>query len=151
MGTAKNKSEIKKANRQLPRFTISFLQELVKDDIIHLPLSDTDKIFLSMLHQIWGREKYARFFLQKIRKSKRHLLTIKPLGSKVDAYIFSRYYNAKKPLKVHNVANEVHVYFKVPYSQKLIDKIKKYRHQAQNAKYRHSKKPHKIIFSHKID
>lgn len=125
--------------RKMPKFTIELLRELEKDGFLQNPLTDSDKVFLSQLHQVWGKEKYARLFLQKVKKSRRKLLLIKPLD-KVGGYIFSRYFASTKSLKIKDVANEVHVYYKVPYDEKLLKKVDAVRRQAQTARWRQKKR-----------
>ncbi len=75
---------------------VLLLNELVKDNKIDNPITPDDIDYLTVLQGLWGKAKWARFFYMGVPVRDRKAVTDKKVMSKVEKYIFNRFFNLPK-------------------------------------------------------
>ncbi len=131
----------KEASHQF-KIPIDDLKAMRSEGLLSEPLPPQEINNLSFLRYFWGRSEWLKRQLRRMNKKSRLALVRTAEYSKVEAYVFSRYYNAREEERftVNQIASEVNKYYKTPITKKLIHRIYKMRRKAENARYYDRKK-----------
>lgn len=140
----KAETEIKKISKGvgIPAVVI---RKLWEEGIIEIPLNQGYYEDLLFLEKIWGNRTLLKHQLAKFKWSERVALISTAEMDKVSAYIFNRYVNAKKPLRVHEIAQELNYYWHIPINKKLIGRIYRVRNKARRYKAKVQRLKGKIL------
>jgi hypothetical protein len=102
------------------------------------PLTKSDIHFLACIRAIWCKEKYLQHQLARVSAKKRYALAIKAPMSRLERWIFERYFSLPKGkrLSIETVVHEVCSIFKIPNTQELRKTILRIRKRAYNLRSR---------------
>jgi len=116
------------------------LKRMEREGLLSDPLSLDEISNLAFLRYFWDDAFWLRRQFSRRNKKARKAFLQTVEFSKTEAYVFNRYFNAEKRLFVRDVANELHVYYGVPVTGKLIQTIYRMRRKATDARHYDRKK-----------
>ena len=111
---------------------------MLKQQIIHNPLTDKDLNGLIILEQVWGKREILRTQLAIFSKKRRlKLIETADIATKWERYAFSRFQNnqSEKRLSMEQVINEIELTFGFVLKTSHIKKIYKIRRKIYNQRY----------------
>jgi len=109
------------------------LTRLVDDELISLPLTDSDQHALALLNRIWATPWYVAQMNKCFKPDKRAVMLAFPDLGKIDRYVLNTYLNLKPKVRVsiREMAGRVRMHFHTDYPD---HKIKRVRQMAYNLK-----------------
>jgi len=127
---------LKEASRQF-KLPLDDLKAMEKEGLLSEPLDDQSINNLAFLRYLWNNPVWLRRQLSRMNAKARLLFVRTVEFSKVETYIFSRYFNAPRGrhIEVGSVASELTRYYGIPITGELIRKIHAMRRKAQDARY----------------
>jgi hypothetical protein len=111
---------------------------MVKQQLIHNPLTDEDKCNLNMLEKIWGKREVLRTQLAGFSKKRRlQLIETADIPTKWERYAFNRFKNLKpgKRLPMEQVINEIEFTYDFILKVSHIKRLYQARKKAYNQRY----------------
>ncbi len=131
---------LEEASRQF-KIDIDDLKVMVKEGLISDPIMESEINNLSFLSYFWEKSYWLKRQLSRMNKKARMSLVHTAGLSRIESYIFNRYYNASERLFVKQVAEEIRSNYGTPITKGLINTIYRIRRKARNARYQDQKKP----------
>jgi hypothetical protein len=137
-------NEWKKDTMEIPKYAktsllpLKTLYWMLKQQIIHNPLTDKDLNGLRILEQVWGKREILRTQLAIFSKRRRlKLIETADIATKWERYAFSRFQNnqSKKRLSIEQVINEIELTYGFVLKTSHIKKIYKIRRKIYNQRY----------------
>lgn len=129
---------------EIPRYAkisplpLKTLYWLVKQKIIHNPLSEEDLIGLKMLERLWGNREILRTQLAGFSKKRRlGLIETADIATKWERYAFSRFQNIQpgQRLSMDQVINEIELTFGFILKASHIRRLYQVRRKSYNQRY----------------
>jgi hypothetical protein len=111
---------------------------MVKQKIIHNPLSEEDLIGLKMLGKLWGNREILRTQLAGFSKKRRlGLIETADIATKWERYAFSRFQNIQpgQRLSMDQVINEIELTFGFILKASHIRRLYQVRRKSYNQRY----------------
>jgi len=111
---------------------------MVKQEIIHNPLSEEDLIGLKMLEKLWGNREILRTQLAGFSKKRRlGLIETADIATKWERYAFSRFQNIQpgQRLSMDQVINEIELTFGFILKASHIRRLYQIRRKSYNQRY----------------
>ena len=120
------------------KIPVKALYALYNRDVIPLELEEEHEKILKHISYVWGKDIFLRMQLTKKSRQKREkIMTEADMNlNRIEIYIYNRYINSLQKgekLSQHQILNEVKTYLRVPYSNKVIEMIRRMRKKAYNA------------------
>jgi len=127
---------LKEASRQF-KLPLGDLKAMEKEGLLSEPLDDQSINNLAFLRHLWNNPFWLRQQLSRMNTKARLLFVRTVEFSKMETYIFSRYYNAPRGrhIEVGTVASELARYYGVSVTADLIRTVYSMRRKAQDARY----------------
>jgi hypothetical protein len=119
------------------RLPLEHLEKMRGEGLLSDPLSPQELNNLAFLRYFWRKPRWLKMQMSKMNHKAR-LALIRTAGlSKIESYVFNRYFNAApgERHRVESIARELNYYYGIPVTGTLIRTIYAIRRKAENARH----------------